>query len=307
MRTFFPHKCLPLLFTAIFLWVWGCAGKNAEEVVLYTSQDQWLAEPILADFERQTGIRVLALYDAEAVKTVGLANRLRAEKSRPRCDLFWSNEELGLRTLVSEGIILSNSWQQAGGRSRVLLVNTNRLTLSEAPQSLRELVDPKWKGRVAMAYPEFGTTRFHMGYLRLKWGEESWGRWLEQMRLNELRILDGNSAVASQVGSGVYDLGLTDSDDAEVLLRKQASVVVVRLVDENPLIFATVGKITGRETRPAVERLQNYLTSAEVIAKMVASGGLQFAQSPGNVAVEWPQLMEQQESTITKIREVLKR
>ena len=39
---------------------------------------------------------VRAVYDSEAVKTVGLVNRLIAEKANPQCDLFWNNEEFGL-------------------------------------------------------------------------------------------------------------------------------------------------------------------------------------------------------------------
>ena len=61
-------------------------------VVLYCAQDQVFAEPILAEFTKQTGIRVKAVFDSEAVKTVGLANRLLAERTHPVCDVFWGNE-----------------------------------------------------------------------------------------------------------------------------------------------------------------------------------------------------------------------
>src|SRR5438128_2242010 len=53
-------------------------GATINEVVVYTSQDQVYAEPILKKFERQAGIRVRAVYDSEAIKTVGLVNRLLA-------------------------------------------------------------------------------------------------------------------------------------------------------------------------------------------------------------------------------------
>jgi len=52
------------------------------------------AEPIFREFEKQTGIKVLAVYDNESVKTVGLANRLLAERSHPQCNVFWGNEEM---------------------------------------------------------------------------------------------------------------------------------------------------------------------------------------------------------------------
>ena len=53
----------------------GCVkSKRSDFVVVYTSQDQVYAEPILNEFASQTGIKVRAVYDSEAVKTVGLAN-----------------------------------------------------------------------------------------------------------------------------------------------------------------------------------------------------------------------------------------
>jgi len=71
----------------------GCARREepSNRVVLYCSVDQAIAEPIIADYERRTGCRVLVRFDTEASKTVGLVQRLRAEQSRPRADLFWSS------------------------------------------------------------------------------------------------------------------------------------------------------------------------------------------------------------------------
>ena len=61
-------------------------NKFQRQVVIYTSQDQVYSEPILKGFENKTGIKVLAVYDVEAAKTVGLINRLIAEKPHPQAD-----------------------------------------------------------------------------------------------------------------------------------------------------------------------------------------------------------------------------
>src|SRR5678816_3851439 len=81
---------------------------KSSSVVIYTSQDQQFAEPILTEFTRQTGIKVSAVYDSEAVKTVGLANRLLAESSHPQCDVWWSNEALRTRQLAKRGVFDTN-------------------------------------------------------------------------------------------------------------------------------------------------------------------------------------------------------
>src|SRR5689334_3815684 len=85
---------VPLL-TAILLAMLASflfKAKRTESVIIYTSQDQEFAEPILNEFTKQTGIKVRAVYDSEAVKTVGLAQRLLAEANHPQCDVWWSNE-----------------------------------------------------------------------------------------------------------------------------------------------------------------------------------------------------------------------
>ena len=97
-------------------------------VILYCAQDQVFAEPILAEFTKQTGIRVKAVFDSEAVKTVGLANRLLAERTHPVCDVFWGNEEFRTRQLAAAGVFPeTNGWVAFGQRSRRLVVNTTRI------------------------------------------------------------------------------------------------------------------------------------------------------------------------------------
>src|SRR5258706_2787199 len=137
-------------------------GGRAKVVVVYASQDEVYAEPILQEFTRQTGIKVKAVYDSEAVKTVGLANRLLAERARPRCDVFWNNEELRTRQLAAQNLFReTNAWVAIGFRSRGMAINTDRLSLAAAPKSLLELTNESWRGKVALAYPFFGTTSAH--------------------------------------------------------------------------------------------------------------------------------------------------
>jgi len=97
----------------------GCSHHPHPQAVVYAAQDQVYSEPILREFERRTGIRVRAVYDSEAVKTVGLANRLLAEKNHPQADLFWGNEELRTRQLAAQGVFReTNGVATFGHRTR---------------------------------------------------------------------------------------------------------------------------------------------------------------------------------------------
>jgi iron(III) transport system substrate-binding protein len=92
------RSLVKLLLTISIIWMLaGCTKTDQKEVVIYTSVDQIFSEPILSDFEKNTGIKIKAVYDVEASKTVGLVNRLLAEKGHPRCDVFW-NSEVGRST-----------------------------------------------------------------------------------------------------------------------------------------------------------------------------------------------------------------
>ena len=78
-----------LFFIAALL---GCDLHQAPEVVVYSALDREFSEPVLDDFTKASGIRVLAKYDDESTKTVGLTSAIIQESGRPRCDVFWNNE-----------------------------------------------------------------------------------------------------------------------------------------------------------------------------------------------------------------------
>src|SRR5262245_23587347 len=113
------HSIFVICPLLICLYSAGCTHSQRSVVVVYTSQDQVYAEPILHEFTKQTDIEVRAVYDSEAVKTVGLANRLLAERGHPQCDVFWNNEELRTRQLAAQNAFReTNAWRAAGYRSR---------------------------------------------------------------------------------------------------------------------------------------------------------------------------------------------
>src|SRR2546425_13176607 len=92
------------LLGILLLWLVAPWGSKRQTVIVYASQDEVYAEPILEEFTKETGTKVRAVYDSEAVKTVGLANRLLAERAHPQCDVFWNNEEFRTGQLPSHNV-----------------------------------------------------------------------------------------------------------------------------------------------------------------------------------------------------------
>lgn len=93
----------------IFFTLVSCSKKATHSVVIYTSVDQVYASKIFKDFEQKTGIKVLAVYDTEASKAVGLEKRLLMEKPHPRADIFWNSEPIRTARLAKQKLFKSNT------------------------------------------------------------------------------------------------------------------------------------------------------------------------------------------------------
>src|SRR5207253_4816822 len=114
-------------------------------------------------------------YDTEANKAVGLYEDLIREASRPRCDVHWNNEILATIRLQKQGVLepyrsaatdafpppfraADDSWHAFAARARIVLVNTDLVPKKDWPTGLKELTHPRWRNRLALAKPQFGTT-----------------------------------------------------------------------------------------------------------------------------------------------------
>jgi len=226
---------LALFAAAALASLTGCAKEP--DLVVYCSLDQEFGEPLIRRFEQETGLVVRAEFDVEANKNVGLSTRLREEaKSRPRCDVFWSNEFAQNVALGEEGLLASydspsardipadfkdarNRWTGFAARARVIIVNTQMVDPKEI-RSMWDLFDDRWKGKTAMAKPLAGTTTTHMAALPLVMGESEARRYWETAaargRTGDLNLAGGNAHVMRLVREGVCAFGWTDTDDYNV-------------------------------------------------------------------------------------------
>jgi iron(III) transport system substrate-binding protein len=221
----------------------GCRSR-AREVVVYLSIDEVFTQPILREFERQSGVKVRAVFDTEETKSTGVLNRIVAEARSPQADVFWSGDPVRPLLLVKRGLVTpyaspnaaavpaafkaaDGSWTGGAARARLLLVNKNRVKPEEMPRSVRDLADPRWKGQTAIANPLFGTTTMHVAALADAWGEDALKAFLGQLKANGCRIASSNGEVKRLVASGEAAFGLADTDDAAEALHDGAPIAVV--------------------------------------------------------------------------------
>jgi iron(III) transport system substrate-binding protein len=282
----------------------GC-NRSAPRVVLYCAQDKEFAEHSLGEFTRRTGIEVLPRYDTEADKSVSLYVELVREAARPRCDVHWNNEILSTIRLQRQGLYepyaspsaapypasakaADNTWTAFAARARILLINTKLVPESERPRSLLDLTDAKWKGRVAMAKPQFGTTATQAACLFEVLGRDRARSFYLGLRDNGVHIVPGNKQVAEGVGRGQFAVGLTDTDDALEEIAAGSPVVIIFPDRDRPrverlgtlFIPNTLAIIRGGPNPEGARKLVDYLLSAEVEKQLAESASHQIPLNP---------------------------
>ena len=292
------------LLAAWVLWRLRPVATQADAtVVLYTSADDEIARAVLDAFQSKTRVRVRVVGDTEATKSTGLTQRLLDEREASKADVWWSSEPLGTVRLARAGVfdttwpassdavgdedrpsgLMGNGWRGISQRARVLLYNTNRVKAGQAPSALRELTDPRWKGQVALAKPQFGTTRSHLAFLVSRAGRDATRDWLVAMKENGVHLYDGNAAVTRGVAFGEVTIGLADTDDAQEARRNNwpvaavferhdaGTVTVLGLPSYGPLLLPNTVGVTAHAPHPeSARRLADYLCSSEVERIMAA-------------------------------------
>jgi len=303
---------LCLLGCAVFLWT-DCGKSGAPTVVVYTSQDEVFAEPIFHEFETQTGIQVRPVYDSEAVKTVGLVNRLLTEREHPQCDVFWNNEEFRTRQLAAHDVFrLTNGWTHLGYRTRRLVINSNLVSTANAPRTFSDATNALWRGKVAVAYPLFGTTATHFLALRQFWGDEAWQKWCRALAANQPFLVDGNSVVVKQVSRGEAWFGLTDSDDIAGAQREGFPVAPLPVTEETLFVPNTVGVIRNAPHSAEAQRLFEFLSDLKVSQKLVEMRALEGAtlepeRAATGLKVDWDKLLRDLDSATEETRQIFLR
>lgn len=275
-------------FAVLALALPGCDERPTTHalqppVVLYTSIDQPVLKPILEEFQRRSGIKVVVLTDTEATKSAGIAARLEAERDKPRADVWWGNEVFHTIRLADADVLTpyrptsakdipakfrdpENRWAGNGLRARVLACSISARHSGKSP-SLTDLLDPTHRGRVAMARPTAGTTGGHVAALYLTWGRDHFTDFFQRLKANDVKLLGGNGPVAEQVGRGSIAIGLTDNDDVAAAER-EGMRIDLQLPDQETIgtlmIPTTVALVKGGPNPDDAKRLIDYLLSEEV-------------------------------------------
>ena len=295
----------------------GCHRKSDQsQVVLYVSADEHIAREVIDRFEKQTGISIKVVGDSEAKKTTGLVERLRSEKDKPQADVFWSSEIVQTIALADEGVLdehLSDAtkdwprewrdgqrcWFAFAARPRVIVFSPERVPEDQRPDSWMDLTFDRWKGKIAMADPRFGTTGGHLGAMMAFWDRDVmpgyFGAWALGIAENDVKLSSsGNAGVVEMVAKGEVDVGLTDADDVWAAKERGLNVELIYPSHGIPdgegasgagigtlLIPNTVARVKGGPNPDQAKALIDFLLSAEIERMLAESVSHNVPLRPG--------------------------
>jgi iron(III) transport system substrate-binding protein len=304
-----------IILLLVLCSVSACGSPSSPEVVVYVSEDQVFSEPILKDFEKETGIKVRALYDTEEAKSTGVMNRLLTESGNPQADVYWANETVRAELLKQKGVTApyaspnadgipsefkdsGHHWIGFSARARVFVVSRNA---AAKPASVRAYADPQWKGKGVLANPLFGTTTTHVSALFVAWGDERAKDFLDKLKRNGTRISTSNGESADLVAAHQGDFALVDSDDAVSGVRqgKPIEMVYPDQGKDEPgclLLPNAVLLVQGAPHPEQGRKLIDYLLSKETERKLAFAD---CAQIPLHAGVDTPPELRKIESLKT--------
>lgn len=217
-----PKKVLLLAVALVALALTGCSSGGGDELVIYSGRNENLVRPILEQFAKDTGVDIRVRYG----DTAELAATLLEEGEATRADIFFSQDAGALAALAAEGMLADldadvigtveerfrdpgGQWVGVTGRVRVFGYNTEAVAEDELPESVFELTEPKWKGRVGFPPSNASFIAFVSAMIE-QVGRERTKAWLEGMEANGAKTYDNNIVTLEAVANGEIDLGLVN-------------------------------------------------------------------------------------------------
>ena len=192
----------------------------AESLTIYSGRSKSLVEPIIKQFEKETGIEVKVNYGG----TTQLAAALLTEGDKSPAALFWAQDAGALGAVSKKAMFkklpetiltqvpsdfrdADGFWVATSGRARVLAYSPERVKMEELPESVFDLTQPMWKGRVGWA-PTNASFQAFVTSLRVQVGEERTEAWLRGMKANGVKQYAKNTPIIEALAAGEIDLGL---------------------------------------------------------------------------------------------------
>lgn len=196
---------------------------QAASLVVYSGRKDKFIKPVVAEFTKETGIKVLL----HSGSSTSLLNKLKLEGDKSTADLFISNDagnlekgkEMNLFLPVSSDLVKAipqnlrasdNSWIGLSARARVLVINTNDKSVGFV-KSVFDLSDPRLKDKLAITHSGNGSYIAGVTVYMESIGKEKTRQWLAGMKTNvDGKVFNKHSKIVKAVAKGKRSVGLVN-------------------------------------------------------------------------------------------------
>ncbi|MGC8904319.1 iron ABC transporter substrate-binding protein [Thermus sp.] len=199
------------------------ALAQSPTLTIYSGRGQSLVEPLVKQFEAETGIRVQVRYGTDAQ----ILAALQEEGSRSPADVFWANTAGALGQASARGLLrplgdsvlklpqafvpASRSWVPVTVRLRVLAYNPQKVKAEELPGSLLDLPRFVQERGLRLGWtPTYSSFQDMVAGIIALHGEAKAREWLLAMKALSPKAYPSNPAMLDAIRAGEVDLGSTN-------------------------------------------------------------------------------------------------
>lgn len=243
-------------------------------VVYNCNTDDWTA-PIVKEFQEKTGIEVQLVSSGSGE----LLGRVKAETNNPLGDVIWGgvrDSYVGLKPYLAPYASTEKDAVQEQflepddmvyndvADFYVLAYNTDLVSDADAPKGWKDLVDPKWKGKIAMADPAKSST----SYTVLMTMKDKLGGNMElvdQFVANlDGKIISGSAAQVKALSDGEYAITATFEEPPIKYMENGAHMKIVYPEEGTVLNTGCIGLIKGAKHEKNAKKFIDFVMSKEV-------------------------------------------
>lgn len=220
LSRFFAVLCLCTV--VLFSFFTPASAASKAPITLYAGQHQQLVRMIVSAFEKQTGIHV-KVRQGEGPE---LANQIIQEGKQSPADVYFTENSPELMRLEEKGLLApvdkhtlnqvpsrynspKGDWVGVLARENVLTYDPKLINKSRLPNSLMDLVKPRWKGKIAIA-PSDSDFLPLVRAVVVKEGRSQALKWLKGLKRNA-QIYQDNEGVAAAVNKGAVAVGIINN------------------------------------------------------------------------------------------------
>lgn len=153
----------------------------------------------------------------------------------------------------------------------VMAYNTNLVKEADAPKGYKDLLDPKWKGKLTKAHPGYSGTALTGTYALVK--VLGWG-YFEQLAKQNVQQLQSTTATPKSIASGERAV-MVDGNEYNMFIeiKKKSPVKIIYAVEGTPFISSPMAIFAQAPHPNAARVFENYMYTPKIQQLLVDVGG----------------------------------